>query len=110
MRPIVKERKQALPLPITNPTKWMELYGHTTYASELAAIFRQSPHTICGRLKRGWPVEAALVARDGDGWNINNVHILQSLPWVTDMFKATLDRHFAPPPPVLPKRKIKSKG
>lgn len=75
--------------------EWIEVGGYLTYSAELAAIFGQNSYTVNARIRRGWPVMAACLAKPGMGLTINTAHLLESAPGQVEHFQKQLDIYFA---------------
>lgn len=85
--------------------QWLVLCGYVTNTMELAHVFGINPHTLRGRIKSGWPIEAALVANETeDRWDINTIDQLQKQKWVKPFIKNKLTEFFSEPTPVRKKR------
>jgi len=91
-RPVVSQRTNLVTQ--RDRTHWMELYGYTTYARELAVIFGINAHTLHQRIKSNWPIEAACLADPTENWKITNIDEFMDQDWVVPMFEASLKRYF----------------
>lgn len=83
-------------LAITENIDWFEYYGYTTNISELARIFGMPMATLRQRVRGGWPIDAALVAKTEERWNVRTAPMLAAQDWVSKEIEATLTKYFNP--------------
>lgn len=75
-------------------TNFFDFHGHTTFVYQLAHIFKLNAHTLTGRVKSKWPLEAALVANTTSGWHVNNIDEIVNQDWLVPYVQHKMDIAF----------------
>jgi len=73
----------------------MLIGGKITYAFELARMFNINERTLLARLRRGWPLEAALIADVNTRWNEADKRKISANRTVKQYIKTTILDWFA---------------
>jgi len=68
--------------------------GYVTHVAEVARAFNLNHNTVRQRLKGGWDIRSAVVARAGEGWNTSTQHILANQPTTDRYCQQIMDEYF----------------